>query len=468
LVSEIRDKWIWPFELLEKIGEGGMGVVYRARYVNNDKEVALKLLADTVTDPIILGRFDRELEILRKLRHPNIVYCFGGATEGKYRYYAMEIVDGGSLDGLISRRGSLPWELVVKYARQMCSALDCAHSHGVTHRDVKPGNFLIASNGQLKLSDFGLATFVSAQNLTASGKTMGTFRYMSPEQIRGKDVGPQSDLYSLGCVMFEMLTGQPVFDGKSPAEILDLHLNHPPARASSIALDCPALLDKLISRLLEKDPAKRPESASEVAELLGEVSPIEVVKTRSIPTGRTSTEFKLTMPKVEFSLWRMPAWLVIFIMLAPFFLVAGWTMYLSERSLAGSAMGELVAAWNAQHPEVRTFAAQALGRQAIHDPQALQLLEDALGHADPDIRLNALRGLAEAGSVADRLRPKLKRMQQQDPDQQVRTQINETLKGLDNPRSPHSAKGALWLMAVLSALGLGGYYYARKKHFEKN
>jgi HEAT repeat protein len=131
-------------------------------------------------------------------------------------------------------------------------------------------------------------------------------------------------------------------------------------------------------------------------------------------------------------------------------------------------MGELVAAWNAQHPEVRTFAAQALGRQAIHDPQALQLLEDALGHADPDIRLNALRGLAEAGSVADRLRPKLKRMQQQDPDQQVRTQINETLKGLDNPRSPHSAKGALWLMAVLSALGLGGYYYARKKHFEKN
>jgi eukaryotic-like serine/threonine-protein kinase len=265
LVSEIRDKWIWPFELLEKIGEGGMGVVYRARYVNNDKEVALKLLADTVTDPIILGRFDRELEILRKLRHPNIVYCFGGATEGKYRYYAMEIVDGGSLDGLISRRGSLPWELVVKYARQMCSALDCAHSHGVTHRDVKPGNFLIASNGQLKLSDFGLATFVSAQNLTASGKTMGTFRYMSPEQIRGKDVGPQSDLYSLGCVMFEMLTGQPVFDGKSPAEILDLHLNHPPARASSIALDCPALLDKLISRLLEKDPAKRPESASGVA-----------------------------------------------------------------------------------------------------------------------------------------------------------------------------------------------------------
>jgi serine/threonine-protein kinase len=465
-VSEIRDKWIWPFELLEKLGEGGMGVVYRARYVNNDKEVALKLLPETVSDPVILGRFDRELEILRKLRHPNIVYCFGGTTEGKYRYYAMEIVEGGSLDGLISRRGPLPWELVVKYAQQMCSALDCAHAQGVTHRDVKPGNFLIASNGQLKLSDFGLATFSSAQNLTASGKTMGTFRYMSPEQIRGKDVGPQSDLYSLGCVMYEMITGQPCFDGKSPAEILDLHLHQQPSRASSFALDCPAVLDKLVMRLLEKDPSKRPQSASDVAKLLAEVSPVEMVYTKTMQTGRTSSEFRLPIPKVEFSLWRMPAWLVIFLMVTPFFLVAAWTMYLNERSQADHSLMEWIDAWNSSDYATKSRAAKALGRQSAFDEKALEILERGLEDPDPEIRKFALQGIAEAGNSAESLRVKLIRQQQQDPEPTVRQEIDKALRGLENPTARESSFWVLTLLAFLSTFGLVAYYYARKKRLE--
>lgn len=465
-MSEIRDKWIWPFELLEKLGEGGMGVVYRARYVNNDKEVALKLLPETVSDPVILGRFDRELEILRKLRHPNIVYCFGGTTEGKYRYYAMEIVQGGSLDGLIARRGPLPWELVVKYAQQMCSALDCAHAQGVTHRDVKPGNFLIASNGQLKLSDFGLATFSSAQNLTASGKTMGTFRYMSPEQIRGKDVGPQSDLYSLGCVLYEMITGHPCFDGKSPAEILDLHLHQQPARASSFALDCPAILDKLISRLLEKDPSKRPQSASEVSKLLAEVSPTEMVHTKTVPTGRTSSEFRLSIPVVEFSLWKMPAWLVIVLMIGPLVLVAAWTMYLNERSQAQHSVQEWIAAWNSPDLELKTRAARVLGRQSVFDPDLLDLLEAELENSNNEIRILALKGIAEAGNNAEDLQFKLKLMQQKDEDVRVRQEVGETLKSLDRDVGGDSAFWVLTLMTLLSTFGLIGYYYARKKKFE--
>ena len=113
-------------------------------------KLRVKILPEEVTDEIVLGRFDRELEILRKLRHPNIVHSFGGTTEGSHRFYAMEIVEGGSFDNLLKQRGALPWELAVKYFQQMTAALAYAHSHDVTHRDVKPGNFLISSNGQVE------------------------------------------------------------------------------------------------------------------------------------------------------------------------------------------------------------------------------------------------------------------------------------------------------------------------------
>src|SRR5262249_24462929 len=154
---------IWPFELLVQIGEGGMGVVYRARYVVNNREVAVKMLPADVTDKVVLQRFERELEVLKSLKHPNIVRCFGGLCEDKGRFYAMELVGGGTLESELERKGQLSWESVVEYGLQMCAALDWAHQQGVVHRDVKPSNFLLTPEGQLKLGDFGLATMAAAR-----------------------------------------------------------------------------------------------------------------------------------------------------------------------------------------------------------------------------------------------------------------------------------------------------------------
>lgn len=182
---ENQNRWIWPFELLERIGEGGMGEVYRARFVKNDSIVAVKLLPSDVTNETILARFEREIKILRSLRHPNIVHCFGGACEGDQQFYAMELVEGGSLSELLKKQGRFSVDRTIEYARQMCAGLKYAHERGVVHRDVKPGNFLLTPDGQLKLSDFGLATIAAGRKITADDRTVGTFLYMAPEQISG-------------------------------------------------------------------------------------------------------------------------------------------------------------------------------------------------------------------------------------------------------------------------------------------
>jgi eukaryotic-like serine/threonine-protein kinase len=269
----MASQWIWPFELQEKLGEGGMGVVYRARYVGNNRIVAVKLLPKDVADnQTMLARFERELEILQQLKHPNIVNCFGGVCESKQRFYAMELVEGGTLGELLVKRQKLHWDTVIEYALQMCAALQYAHSKGVIHRDIKPGNFLLTKNGQLKLSDFGLATMVAATRITSAGKTAGTFQYMAPEQIRGKPpVSAKSDLYALGCVLFELLTGAPPFGGETPAEVLHKHLKDPPPSLASLVPDCPAAMVQLVKDLLAKDPEQRPTDAAEVSHRLKEV-----------------------------------------------------------------------------------------------------------------------------------------------------------------------------------------------------
>ena len=272
-VCPLEKRWIWPFELLDKLGEGGMGVVYRARYVVDNRHVAVKLLPPDIANETILSRFERELEILKTLRHPNIVRSFGGVCEGNQHFYAMELVEGGTLDRLLEQRGKFSWEMVVQFALQMASAPSYAHERGVVHRDVKPGNFLLTTGGKVKLSDFGLATVEAATKITAAGKTMGTFPYMAPEQIRGRPpVAPQTDLYALGCVIFEMLTGRTPFTGETPAEVMHKHLDQTPQRVTELAPDCPIALDVLVRDLLQKDPNDRPEGAYIVAKRLTDIA----------------------------------------------------------------------------------------------------------------------------------------------------------------------------------------------------
>jgi serine/threonine-protein kinase len=293
---------IGPFKLEKILGRGGMGVVYRATYEKTGQKVAVKLLPPELSEDEKLGkRFDRELAILRKLQHPNIVQCYGGGKHQGRRFYAMELLPGGTLAHVLREKGRIPWEDVVEYGKQICTGLQHAHELGIIHRDLKPANLMLARNGTLKLADFGIARDASATALTAAGKTVGTYAYMSPEQIVGE--GPpshKSDLYSLGCVFFEMLTGRPPFVPSNPAEMFFCHLQKEPPRVSSVlnqtvtesVAECPIWLENLVADLLRKQPEDRPYDALAVSVLLDDVlkkvAAGESVA-RNVMTGQLST-----------------------------------------------------------------------------------------------------------------------------------------------------------------------------------
>ena len=194
---------IGPFEIEKQLGVGGMGIVYLATFVKTGQQVALKVLSPAMwVDERVLSRFEREMEILKRLRHKNIVRYYWGGRLNNQHLYAMEIMDGGSLDEVLRRKGRLSWEQTVDAARQICRGLEHAHNAGVVHRDLKPANLFLTKKGILKLGDFGIARDTTATALTAAGSTVGTYAYMAPEQITGlSPVTRKTDLYSLGCVL---------------------------------------------------------------------------------------------------------------------------------------------------------------------------------------------------------------------------------------------------------------------------
>ncbi|MGC1274424.1 MAG: serine/threonine-protein kinase [Planctomycetaceae bacterium] len=264
---------IGPFVIESRLGVGGMGIVYRAIYTENGKEVALKVLSPGLSaNPQVIARFEREMAILKRLRHPNIVQYFGGGRSGGQNFFAMEFVSGGSVEQMVKQKGKLSWEESLDILDQVAKALEYSHNKGVIHRDLKPANLFFAQDGHVKLGDFGIARDTDATALTAAGKTVGTYAYMAPEQISGKPpVSRRSDLYALGCVGFELLTGRPPFVAETPAEMLMGHLELVPPRVREYAIDCPIWLDEVIDRLLEKDPEDRYFDALAVQVALDEV-----------------------------------------------------------------------------------------------------------------------------------------------------------------------------------------------------
>lgn len=269
----MTSRTIGPFELERQIGVGGMGLVYSAIYQETGKRVALKILAPgLMSDPKLLKRFEREIEILKRLDHPNIVKYYGGGTQGNQRYYAMEFIDGGSLQQVLKNRGRLSWEQTLHVGRQVSSALEHAHNAGIIHRDLKPANLFLTRKGRLKLGDFGIARDTEATALTAAGKTVGTYAYMAPEQIQtGLPISGRTDLYALGCLLYECLVGEPPFKSSNPMDMLMQHLNDDPYNVCEKVPDCPIWLDQLIDRLLAKNPDDRPFDALAVHTELGEI-----------------------------------------------------------------------------------------------------------------------------------------------------------------------------------------------------
>ncbi|HKG44589.1 MAG TPA: Stk1 family PASTA domain-containing Ser/Thr kinase [Gaiellaceae bacterium] len=252
------------YRIERKLGAGGMADVYLAEDQELGRRVAIKILNDRhAADDSFIERFRREAKNAAGLSHPNIVSIYDrGEAEGTY-YIAMEYLDGRSLKELIVGRGPAPVKLAIDYARQVLSAVGFAHKHGIVHRDIKPHNVLVGQEGRLKVTDFGIARSGASQ-MTEVGSIIGTAQYLSPEQARGAPVDQTSDLYSVGVVLFEMLTGQVPFTGETPLEIAMKHLSEVPRPPSELRPEVPHDLDSLVLRALAKDPSERYQSAEEM------------------------------------------------------------------------------------------------------------------------------------------------------------------------------------------------------------
>ena len=261
---------IGPYTLGACLGQGGFGAVYEATHQETGQRVAIKFLHESKQLlPEVQNRFVREVSLLKRLDHENIVSLFDAGLHEGMIYCTMELVECGSLKEILSQRQTIPWREAVEVAVQICHALDHAHQRGCVHRDLKPANLYLSEDGVVKLGDMGLARDLDSSRLTASGQTVGTWRYMPPEQIMGlEQIDGRLDLYALACILFEMIAGRVPFEGPNFASIFDQHLEAPPPRLDVVADDCPKPLADLVDQMLEKEPVNRPESAGIVAERL--------------------------------------------------------------------------------------------------------------------------------------------------------------------------------------------------------
>jgi eukaryotic-like serine/threonine-protein kinase len=252
------------YRIVRKLGAGGMADVYLAEDQELGRRVAIKILNGRhANDDQFIERFRREAKNAAALNHPNIVSIYDrGEAEDTY-YIAMEYLDGRTLKELIVGHGQAPVRVAVEYARQILSALRFAHRHGIVHRDIKPHNVLVDREGRVKVTDFGIARAGTSQ-MTETGSIVGTAQYLSPEQARGGEVDQRSDLYSLGVVLYELLTGKTPFEGETPVEIAMKHLSNTPQTPSELRSDIPPELDMVILRALAKDPDDRYQSADEM------------------------------------------------------------------------------------------------------------------------------------------------------------------------------------------------------------
>ena len=253
------------YELGEEVGKGGMAITYRARDTLLDRTVAVKVMREQFSgDPDFVERFRREARAAANLSHENIAGVYDTGADGGRHYIVMEFVEGENLEQRLRRDGPLDPSAAVDIALQVVAALEVAHRRGIVHRDIKPHNILINAEGQVKVTDFGLAKAVAASDQTDTGTIMGSVHYFSPEQARGDAVGPQSDLYSLGIVLFEALTGRRPFEGDNPVAVAHKQIYNQPPLPSEHRADLPQQLENVILRCLEKSLARRYASVGEL------------------------------------------------------------------------------------------------------------------------------------------------------------------------------------------------------------
>jgi eukaryotic-like serine/threonine-protein kinase len=258
------------------LGHGGMASVLRARDDELDRPVAIKLLDEHLArDASVRTRFLREARLSAALAHPNVVSVFDAGEEDGRPYIVMECVEGRTLADLLADRGRVPWQEAVRLALQVCAGLEHAHRAGLVHRDVKPQNLLLREDGTLKIADFGIARAAEQTRLTQAGTILGTAAYLSPEQAAGDEVTAAADVYALGAVLYELLTGRTPYTFETLAELAHRQAVEPVEPIRELAPDVPAAVEDVVMRCLARNPAYRPASAAETGKELRAALPAE-------------------------------------------------------------------------------------------------------------------------------------------------------------------------------------------------
>ena len=274
---------IGPYKILQIIGMGGMGVIYKALQEPLDRVVALKVLPPQFcSNEEVSRRFDIEAKAISLLQHQNIVNIYENGCADGFRYFAMQFVDGDNLSAVIQHKKMMPIHEVIDYSKQICRGLRYAHAQNVIHRDIKPHNILIDKENVVRLTDFGIAKIFTLDNITMTGITVGTPEYMSPEQAEGNQVDAQADIYSLGVVMYEMLTKKPPFTANNQIAIAYKHVHEMPVPPSVKRRDTPKRLELIVLKALKKKKSDRYASAAEMLEDLDSVDLDEFVERPTI------------------------------------------------------------------------------------------------------------------------------------------------------------------------------------------
>ncbi len=294
------------YRIVAMAGRGGMGEVYRAEDLKLSQTVALKFLPESIVqDAAAMARFHREVRIARQVSHPNVCRVFDIGEADGLPFLTMEYVDGEDLATLLRRIGRLPSDKAVEVARQICAGLAAAHEHGVIHRDLKPANVMIDGRGKVRITDFGLAGV--AGSFKAEESAAGTPAYMAPEQLAGKDASVQSDIYALGLVLYEVFTGKRAFEAATLADLRRQHELSSPTNPSLLVKDVDPLVERVILRCLEKDPAKRPASALQVAAALPGGDPLAA----ALAAGETPSPEMVAASGESEGLRPVVAWVVL-------------------------------------------------------------------------------------------------------------------------------------------------------------
>ena len=258
------------YEILSKTGVGGMATVYTAKDLVLNRKVAVKVLKEEfITDEEFVKRFNTEAQAAASLSHPNIVSIYDVGNEENIYYIVMELIRGKTLKQIITEEGALPWKWSVNIAMQIASALETAHKNGIVHRDIKPHNIIITEDGVAKVTDFGIAKAVSNSTITAFGTTIGSVHYFSPEQAKGSYTDAKSDIYSLGVVMYEMLTGKVPFDSDTSVSVALKHMQEDPVPPEDINNKIPKAVNDIILKAMQKEPMARYQTATAMLRDLG-------------------------------------------------------------------------------------------------------------------------------------------------------------------------------------------------------